>query len=318
MAKKRATRKKVTAKKPAAEPAHIYDRLRDPLLFVDTNILLDFYRARTPQQLSLLDRIDSVRDKIICTYQVEMEFKKNRQKSIAESLKAMKCDTVIKVPAYLDNNRSVRSARGNLQTASHSLELARKTLERALHNPTSHDPVYKVVQRLFQCNTEINLTRDNNIRYRIRRLAWKRFILGYPPRKANDTSTGDAINWEWIVNCAMARNCDVIVVSRDSDFGINVSKKSYINDWLAQEFKQRVGKHHKILLTPRLTDGLQILQQQVTKKELQGEEELIGRSGATRGDKYEDLLRSFMANIQDTDFYLKLSKPPHEQGSAES
>ena len=28
------------------------------------------------------------------------------------------------------------------------------------------------------------------------RLAWRRFLLGYPPRKANDTSIGDAVNWE--------------------------------------------------------------------------------------------------------------------------
>ena len=61
-----------------------------PILFVDTNIWLDFYRARTEAGLKLLNHLDAIRDQIVMTYQVEMEFKKHRQDVILESFAAMK------------------------------------------------------------------------------------------------------------------------------------------------------------------------------------------------------------------------------------
>src|SRR5580765_7471463 len=45
-----------------------------------------------------------------------------------------------------------------------------------------------------------------------------------PPRKPNDTSMGDAINWEWIVECAKTLNGSVIIVSRDRDYGVTYNK----------------------------------------------------------------------------------------------
>ena len=57
------------------------------LLFIDTNIYLDFYRVRNKVSMAFLSHIDSVRDSVIMTYQVEMEFKKNRQTVIAETIK---------------------------------------------------------------------------------------------------------------------------------------------------------------------------------------------------------------------------------------
>ncbi|MFN3545737.1 MAG: PIN-like domain-containing protein [Thiobacillus sp.] len=47
------------------------------LLFIDTNIWLDFYRARNETGLALLNHAESVASKIIVTYQLESEFKRN-------------------------------------------------------------------------------------------------------------------------------------------------------------------------------------------------------------------------------------------------
>ncbi len=67
-----------------------------------------------------------------------------------------------------------------------------------MKNPTAHEPVYKAANDVFAFESEFNLNRAKPERYRIRRQAQRRFILGYPPRKDKDTSIGDAINWEWI------------------------------------------------------------------------------------------------------------------------
>ena len=52
------------------------------LLFVDTNIWLDFYRARNETGLRLLEHVEAVSEKLIVTYQLESEYKKNRQAAI--------------------------------------------------------------------------------------------------------------------------------------------------------------------------------------------------------------------------------------------
>ena len=51
------------------------------LVFIDTNIYLDFYRVRgTDATLSILKHFDENHDRIITTSEVEMEYKKNRQR----------------------------------------------------------------------------------------------------------------------------------------------------------------------------------------------------------------------------------------------
>ena len=61
------------------------------LIFIDTNIMLDFYRVRGREGgLAILDHVDANRDKIITSAQVEMEYKKNRQAAILEALRSLK------------------------------------------------------------------------------------------------------------------------------------------------------------------------------------------------------------------------------------
>jgi hypothetical protein len=57
-----------------------------PLIFIDTNIFLDFYRATGAADFKLLDRLKKVHNRIITSGQVEMEFQKIRQKLILASL----------------------------------------------------------------------------------------------------------------------------------------------------------------------------------------------------------------------------------------
>ena len=68
------------------------------LLFVDANIWLDFYRARTEAALSLLRHLETISGQIIVTYQLEMEVKKNRQNAIVEGLRDLKSLEQIKRP----------------------------------------------------------------------------------------------------------------------------------------------------------------------------------------------------------------------------
>ena len=203
------------------------------LLFIDTNIFLDFYRqVGRESNLSILKHIGPHHDRIITTRQVEMEFKTNRPRVIATSLAAIKVPDWggLKLPAYLASSASGLSIRRN--RINDLVETIQKRGRRVFEKPTRNDPVYKAVQRLFTANTPYSLSRSKEKEQKeALRLAWRRFLLGYPPRKATDTSIGDAVNWEWIINCAKQANANVVIVSRDSDYGVHLKGDGvYIND----------------------------------------------------------------------------------------
>ncbi len=205
------------------------------LLFIDTNIYLDFYRRRgSGTSLSMLKHFDGNLGRIITTMEVEMEYKKNRQSVILLSLNSSKKPAdrpSIEVPDFLREsqlNTSLTKAREQLnKTISQKIEKLRDRTSKLLENPSYYDPVYKVLQRLFKAREQCHLyrTRDRKLHDKIRILAQERFTLGYPPKKDKDLSINDAINWEWIVYCAQNCSNDIVIVSRDSDYGIVTNNK---------------------------------------------------------------------------------------------
>jgi predicted nucleic acid-binding protein len=248
----------------------------DALLFIDTNILLDFYRIRkTNISKKYLEEIEKHKELIITNSQVEMEFKKNRQSVILESLAEVRKFDVpnLSVPMILNDTKTVDL----ISKSKNEIKLNKKKLtnriEKILKNP-NQDPVYKSLEKLFRHKSEINLSRENKLRFSIRNLAKKRFILGYPPRKNSDNSIGDAINWEWIIYCAQKTGKKIILVTRDSDFGAIDPTESYLNDWLNQEFKERVGRRRKIILTDKLSQAFKLLKIPVSTEMIEEEQKV--------------------------------------------
>lgn len=212
------------------------------LLFIDTNIWLDFYRARNETGLQLLAHTEAISDRLIVTYQLESEFKKNRQSAIIEGMQELKAPPQISRPGIFSDAKATRIMGKNLKEAEKRVKTLKGRLVRAIEDPTIHDPVYKVCQRVFHKDDDLNLTRENKLRHQIRRRAYRRFLHGCPPRKKGDTSLGDAFNWEWMVHCAIERKAGLVIVTRDSDYGITIDSRSFINDHLRQEFSERVSR----------------------------------------------------------------------------
>ncbi len=250
----------------------------DALIFIDTNILLDFYRIRnTNISLNYLSEIESNKDRLILTNQVEMEFRKNRQKVILEALGEVKKISAgnIGYPAILLDDQPVKM----IKKAKKQIEVQQKKitvrLDKILNSPGTHDKVFQTVQRVYKHVSDFNLNRENKKRYTIRRLALKRFFLGYPPRKKEDNSIGDAINWEWLIDCANRTDKHVILVTRDTDFGIHHNNNSFLNDWLQIEFRERVSKKRKIIMTDKLSLAFKLVNIPVSKEMIDEEESII-------------------------------------------
>lgn len=270
----------------------------DALIFIDTNILLDFYRIRKSDiSLKYLKEIEKHLDLIITSSQVEMEFKKNRQTVILESINEVnKINNVnITVPAILSDAKAVKMIEKSKKNISERQKDLKERIEKILKNPNYNDQVYKSLQKLFNYKSNINLNRDNSKRIELRELANKRFILGYPPRKKSDNSIGDAINWEWIIRCAENTGKNIIIVSRDSDYGCNYNNDSHLNDWLKQEFKQRISQRRKIILTEKLSYAFQLVSIPVTKEMIQEEENIINTQAILMRNNVKEALK----NMQD-------------------
>ncbi len=247
---------------------------RRMLLFIDSNIWLDFYRARQEAGLKLLEKTEAVADKIIVSYQLEGEFKKNRQAAILEGMQELKAPSPIARPGFLSDAKAAKMMNQSVQEAEKKVRSLKTKLARVIANPAVHDPVYKTCQRIFHKGDAITLTREDKGRHGIRRRALRRFLHGCPPRKRTDTSLGDAFNWEWIVQCAQDQNADVVIVSRDADYGITFENKSYINDHLKQEFSERVSRKAKVILFGRLSEALKQFEVEVPEQVVAAEEEV--------------------------------------------
>lgn len=250
----------------------------DAYIFIDTNILLDFYRIRrTDISMKYLEEIEKHKDIIISTNQVEMEYKKNRQTAILESIgEVKKINNVnLSVPAIISDAKAVEMIKKSKKEIDDQQKKLKERIEKILTNPGTNDPVFKILQKIFSHKSSINLNRENKQRFTIRRLALKRFMLGYPPRKSNDNSIGDAVNWEWIIKCAETSKKHIIIVTRDTDFGAIYENESYLNDWLKQEFRERVSQHRKLVLTDKLSKAFKLVEIPVTKEMIEEEENVI-------------------------------------------
>ena len=78
-----------------------------------------------------------------------------------------------------------------------------------------------------------------------------------------------------MIECARANNAELVIVTRDSDYGIHHEGRSYINDHLKQEFTERVSKKREILLYSRLSEALKHFSVPITPKEEVAETEIV-------------------------------------------
>lgn len=227
--------------------------------------------------MKYIEYIDDHKNRIVTGSQIEMEYKKNRQKVILESLNQFKTPqwNNLSVPALLSESQEAAEIEKLKRSITEQQQKINKNIENLLKEPLTHDPVFTSLNNLFNNASKYNLIKGHAEINQITEKALKRFMLGYPPRKENDTSIGDAINWEWIVHCASKSNKNVILVTRDSDYGASIKEEAFINDWLYREFKDRVGENFEVVLTQKLSKALKLIDVQVSEEMVSEEENMI-------------------------------------------
>jgi len=179
-------------------------------------------------------------------------------------------------PGIFSDAKAAEKLQKSLADAQKQIIRLKARLLKTLKNPGANDPVYRICQHIFHDRKDgIVLTRDNPLRRQIRRLAFRRFLHGCPPRKRDDTSFGDSFNWEWMIHCANEEKAELVIVSRDSDYGSTYDGQAFVNDHLLQEFKDRVSQKREILLYAKLSEALKHFEVPISEPEEQAEQELV-------------------------------------------
>jgi hypothetical protein len=227
---------------------------------------------------------------------LEMEYKKNRQSVIIQGLSELSTPPPLATHGIFSQARAAQSIQKSRKQIAARLTKLKARLEKALANPPQHDPVYQTCQRIFRRDHPLVLSFDSDrkLKAKIRAKAIRRFYLGCPPRKKNDTSIGDAVNWEWMIHCAEENDAELVILTRDSDYGTAFAGKSYLNDHLKQEFQDRVSKKRTVLLYSSAVQALKHFEVKVSKETEKSEAELPPLGNVIMGlsrNAFQEVLR---------------------------
>jgi predicted nucleic acid-binding protein len=200
-------------------------------VFIDTNVLLDFYHLSNDdlEELNkLIVAIDESEITLFFTDQVVDEFKRNREIKISESLKLMDNiklgmtfpRVVQSYPEYQLMQTEIRNFGEHLSTMISRLnsDVKSKTL-----GPDA------LVEQLFDRATIIPESQS------LYEDARKRSLLRRPPGKKD--SMGDCLNWLALMG-AIPDGEDIFIVSRDGDFRTQVSGNE-LSDYLQEEWHEK-------------------------------------------------------------------------------
>jgi len=200
-------------------------------IFIDTNILLDFYRINNQNSINqVLKEIEKYKKYFISTQQSRDEFFRNRERTIRDFIEELKKQNY-KVHA---NNviATLNTYEKYANTIAEANRVTRKIIEEL--NELVESQNLDMICEISSAINEVSYSRTENIIER----AMRRKMIGNPPTSTKTTCC-DEIIWETILE-----NCkeDLIIVTRDLTF-----KENY--NFLSSEFKEKNGKDLKIVET---------------------------------------------------------------------
>ncbi|MDO8329019.1 MAG: PIN domain-containing protein [Fluviicoccus sp.] len=217
-------------------------------LFIDTNILLNFYHF-SKDSLEELEKVFVLQNygkiSLWLTDQVDLELSRNREAKIADALKR-----------FLDEKPSSgipHIARGypeceQLMNALKAVNTSRDRLLDKVKNDINSKTLYAdtLINEIFKKSTRIPLTDSQFTSSK------RRSDLRSPPGK--NGSLGDAINWEALLE-AIPDGQGIFIISEDGDFSSPLDNER-LSDFLSEEWARR--KKSIAILHKRVSQFLSI------------------------------------------------------------
>ena len=204
-------------------------------VFLDTQIIFGNFGENAELRLDELLRL--VKEKkivFIYTAQLENEYLRGVGDRISQTRKSIKKSEVsLKVEeAKKDGPKMDPEFKVSLEKGIKAIKdgYAKHQSRRLKSYDSKVKKIEKIVAALFRAGKKIPYTDE------IIEAAKLRHIKGNPPKKDNDNSYGDAINWESLLK--HSKDDDLIVITKDSDYLEANSESFVLNRLLIKEWKE--------------------------------------------------------------------------------
>jgi hypothetical protein len=213
-------------------------------LFLDANILLDFYRFGS-DDISEIDKllalINDGNVKLISTSHLKDEVLRNREDVVSRSLSELRAIKFgANAPNYCRNTPEFTKLSDQLKIVGQAHNDLVESIEKKIRDGAL--PADNLIRDLLSASHEIEITSDLISRAQLR------ISLGNPPGK--NSSLGDALHWESLL--ATNSIFSISLVTRDKDFASPLDRKK-LNEFLTKEWK--ISKlFGKVELFPSLSD----------------------------------------------------------------
>jgi hypothetical protein len=237
-------------------------------LFLDANILLDFYRFGDDdisEIRKILALIAGQELYLFTNQHLTDEISRNREKVISESLAEIKSlNYRVKTPNYGKDLPEYKALTEILKKANSSLANFTASLQNLIANRAL--PADNLISDLMSASQKIPITPE------IMSSAKDRMALSNPPGKKG--SLGDALHWECLLSIELGYNSDI--VSRDGDFASELDPKR-MKDFLIQEWNGKFGKYSEISIFRSLSEYFSARFPQIKLSEELKKDELISQ-----------------------------------------
>jgi predicted nucleic acid-binding protein len=242
-----------------------------PKIFIDTNIFLDFYRAKK-DSLGILRELYQHSGSIVFPSLVYDEFLRNRVKIIEQVINSLRNEKpkyftsaiVEGLEVFEDLKKSRDEHRKYLDITISKLE--------EIKEDSKQDDVFLELSKLYKSEKIEIYEHDDSIIHK----AQRRHLLGQPPG-TDKVKICDEVIWETI----LARiDDDIIIVSRDGTYKEN-------HQYLSHEYEEKTDK--KLLkITDKISEGIKLLGETVPPEIIELEGKQI--DALTREKFLDDLL----------------------------
>jgi hypothetical protein len=214
-------------------------------LFLDANILLDFYRFGNDDLNQIEKVVTLIKEEeilLLTNEHLKNEVFKNRETVLAEVIKVLGTKLQFRAPRICEGMDQAKEVSAKVKEANTLIASLQKEIEeRAKTRSLRAD---QLMNELFEA-AQVSLVTENTVAEAERRVS-----LSYPPGKQG--SVGDAIHWVTLLN---AGQYHVNIVTRDGDFRSPLDGTS-IAQFLSTEWKEKVGRWAEVTLFSSLSQFL--------------------------------------------------------------
>ncbi|MGL4415284.1 PIN domain-containing protein [Roseinatronobacter monicus] len=213
-------------------------------LFLDANILLDFYRFGKDDLDEIKKLLVLIQDddlELFSNDQLQAEVARNREKVISVALSSFKSQNFsVQAPNFCKSSSELTALNDIAKEAGRQHEkLVKAILQKVKDNELQAD---LLIRDMFSVANNITISSETISK------AQQRVDCGHPPGKKG--SLGDAIHWESLLECFRVNS--ISIVSRDSDF-ISELDRTKPHSFLLSEWHSSKGKYCSLKVFPSLS-----------------------------------------------------------------